>query len=57
VIFALPYLSAKLHYGKLSKYITEPSQQKPATKNYVKPEAVITDFELLMMGGLSPKTC
>jgi len=26
-------------------------------KTYVKPEAAITIFELLMMGGVSPKTC
>jgi hypothetical protein len=26
-------------------------------KMYVKPEAAITVFELLMMGGLSPETC
>jgi hypothetical protein len=26
-------------------------------KPYVKPEAAITVFELLMMGGLSPETC
>jgi hypothetical protein len=26
-------------------------------KTYVKPEVVITVFELLMMGGVSPKTC
>jgi len=26
-------------------------------KIYVKPEAAITVFELLMMGGLSPETC
>jgi hypothetical protein len=26
-------------------------------KTYVKPEAAITVFELLMMGGVSPKTC
>jgi hypothetical protein len=26
-------------------------------KNYVKPEAEITVFELLMMGGVSPETC
>jgi phage baseplate assembly protein gpV len=26
------------------------------TKTYVKPEVVITVFELLMMGGVSPKT-
>jgi hypothetical protein len=24
---------------------------------YVKPEAVITVFDLLMMGGVSPETC
>jgi hypothetical protein len=26
-------------------------------KMYVKPEAAITVFELLVMGGVSPKTC
>jgi len=26
-------------------------------KTYVKPEATITVFELLMMGGVSPETC
>jgi hypothetical protein len=26
-------------------------------KMYVKPEAAITIFELLMMGGVSPETC
>jgi hypothetical protein len=26
-------------------------------KMYVKPEALITIFELLMMGGVSPETC
>ena len=31
--------------------------RKPATINYVKPEAAITVFELLMMGGVSPETC
>jgi hypothetical protein len=35
--------------------MTEPSQ-RPATKNYVKSEAAITVFELLMMGGVSPET-
>jgi hypothetical protein len=28
-----------------------------ATKIYVKPEAAITVFELLMMGSVSPETC
>jgi hypothetical protein len=31
------------------------SGRKP--KTYVKPEAAITVFELLMMGGVSPETC
>jgi len=35
--------------------MAQPSQW-PATKKYVKPEAAITVFELLMMGGVSPKT-
>jgi len=26
-------------------------------KTYAKPEAAITVFELLMMGGVSPETC
>jgi len=26
-------------------------------KTYVKPEAAITVFELLLMGGVSPETC
>jgi hypothetical protein len=29
----------------------------PAAAAYVKPEAAITVFELLMMGGMSPETC
>jgi hypothetical protein len=28
-----------------------------SSKTYVKPEAEITVFELLMMGGMSPETC
>ena len=31
--------------------------QRPATKTYVKPEAAITFFELLMMSGVSLETC
>jgi hypothetical protein len=31
------------------------SGQQP--KTYVKPEAAITAFELLMTGGVSPETC
>jgi hypothetical protein len=30
--------------------------QRPATKKYVKPEAAITVFKLLMMGGVSSET-
>jgi hypothetical protein len=37
--------------------MAQPSQRQPATKNYVKPEAAITVFELLMMGDVSPETC
>jgi hypothetical protein len=36
--------------------MAKPSQ-RPATKKYVKPEAGITVFELLMMGGVLPETC
>jgi hypothetical protein len=39
----------------LAAAMAEPSRQ-PATKEYVKPEAAITIFELLMMGGVSPET-
>jgi hypothetical protein len=35
--------------------MAEPSQ-RPAAKKYVKPEAVITVFELLMMGDVSPES-
>ena len=31
--------------------------QRPATKKYVKSKAAIIVFELLMMGGVSSKTC
>ena len=36
--------------------MAEPSQ-RPATKKYVKLEAAITVFELLMMRGVTLKTC
>jgi predicted DCC family thiol-disulfide oxidoreductase YuxK len=36
--------------------MAQPSQ-RPETKKYVKSEAAITVFELLMMGGLSFETC
>jgi hypothetical protein len=35
---------------------TKPNQRRH-TETYVKPEAAITVFELLMMGGVSPETC
>jgi hypothetical protein len=37
--------------------MAQPLQRQPAIKNYVKPGAAITVFELLMMGGVPPKTC
>jgi hypothetical protein len=40
----------------LATAVAQPSQQL-ATKKYVKPEAAITVFELLMMGGVLPETC
>ena len=39
----------------LAAAMAEPSQRS-ATKTYVKPEAAVTVFELLMMGGVSPET-
>jgi hypothetical protein len=36
--------------------MAQPSR-RPETKKYVKPEAAITVFELLMMGDVSPETC
>jgi hypothetical protein len=44
-----------IRFWLLAAAMAEPSQW-PATKNYVKPEAAITVFELLMMRGLSPET-
>jgi hypothetical protein len=31
--------------------------QRPTTKKYVKPEAAIAVFELLMVGGVSSEKC
>jgi hypothetical protein len=39
----------------LAAAMAEPSW-RPATKKYVKPEAAISVFEFLMMGGVSPET-
>jgi len=40
--------------GRL-QWLSQRSGRQP--KAYVKPEAAITVFELLMMGGMSPETC
>jgi hypothetical protein len=40
---------------KNGKRFSHRSDRQP--KTYVKPEAAITVFELLMMGGVSPETC
>jgi hypothetical protein len=37
------------------RWLSHRSDRQPKTN--VKPEAAITVFELLMMGGVSPKTC
>jgi hypothetical protein len=37
------------------RWLSHRSGRQP--KTYVKPEAAITVFELLMMGGVSPETC
>jgi hypothetical protein len=37
------------------RWLSDCSGQQP--KTYVKPEAAITVFELLMMGDVSPETC
>jgi len=37
------------------RWLSHRSGRQP--KIYVKPEAAITVFELLMMGGVSPETC
>jgi hypothetical protein len=37
------------------QWLSHRSGQQPET--YVKPEAAITVFKLLMMGGVSPETC
>ena len=39
----------------LTAWLSHRSGRQP--KTYVKPEAAITVFELLMMGGVSPETC
>jgi hypothetical protein len=40
---------------RLLQWLSHHSGRRP--KTYVKPEAAITVFELLMMGGVSPETC
>ena len=45
-----------IRFWLLASAMAQPSQ-RPATKAYVKPEAAITVFELLMMGGVLPETC
>jgi hypothetical protein len=37
--------------------MAQPSQRPATIKIYVKPEAAITVFEFLMMGGVLPETC
>jgi hypothetical protein len=37
------------------RWLSHRSGRKP--KKYIKPDAAITVFELLMMGGVSPETC
>jgi hypothetical protein len=37
--------------------MAQPLQRQPAIKNYVKPGAAITVFELMVMSGLSLETC
>jgi hypothetical protein len=41
-------------HRKNQQWLSHRSDRHP--KTYVKPEAAITVFELLMMGGVSPKT-
>jgi len=38
-----------------TRWLSHHSGRQPKTR--VKPEAAITVFELLMMGGVSPETC
>jgi hypothetical protein len=43
------------HHQELKNWLSHRSGRQP--KTYVKPEAAITVFELLMMGGVSLETC
>ena len=45
---------SRIYYSNVS-YLLSSGNRQP--KTYVKPEATITVFELLMMGGVSPETC
>jgi hypothetical protein len=44
-----------VHPKHVEQLMSHRSGRQP--KTYVKPEAAITVFELLMMGGVSPETC
>jgi hypothetical protein len=60
--FIIPMLNSNCNFWfyirlwLLAAAMAEPTQL-PATKKYVKSEAAITVFELLLMGGVSPETC
>jgi hypothetical protein len=41
----------------MGKYLPVSHRSGRQPKTYVKPEAAITVFELLMMGAVSPETC
>jgi hypothetical protein len=45
-----------IYFWSPAAAMAQPSQ-RPAAKKYVKPEAAITVFELLMISGVSPETC
>jgi hypothetical protein len=52
-----PSVKKVLHFFgcRTLRWLSHCSGWQPNT--YVKPEAAITVFELLMMGGVSPETC
>jgi hypothetical protein len=49
------YIRFRLPAAAMAQPSSHRSSRQP--KTYVKPEAAITVFELLMMGGVSPETC
>jgi hypothetical protein len=44
-------------FGRVTAYYALSQRSDRQSQTFVKPEAAVTVFELLMMGGVLPETC